>query len=168
MAALAVALIVACSSACPADQLQWNASAECKEAVRAIGLRSLLVSFCSLADADHIELWLVRKAYVVGTPVKGLYEVVVRAKRLYRSQLAFSSGELQSPEDCWAPSEVAPRSEFHSGIDLAYVYIHTEGNTFRCLGRVLGLECSVDVETISLPDLVMEQIRHALDSSRWS
>lgn len=143
------------SSTCLADQLQWNALTACKEAVQAIGRDSLLTSYCSQANEDYVELWLVRSAYVVHTPAEGLFEVLVLAKRLYKSQKAFSSGEFPVSADQWGFNEVRDSGWFVEGIDLAYVYIHTGDSSFQCLGRVLELECLVGVEMISLPGNVM-------------
>lgn len=155
---LVVSLATIGSSTCLADQLQWNALSACEEAVQAIGRESLLISYCSQANEDYVELWLVRGAYVIHTPAEGLFEVLVVAKRLYKSQKAFSSGEFPVSADQWGFNEVRDSGWFVEGIDLAYTYIHTGDSSFHCLGNVLGLECLVGVETISLPGYVMEKM----------
>ena len=147
------------SSICLADQLQWNASAICEEAARAIGRQSLLISYCSQAGADPVELWFVRAARVVQTPTEGLFEVLVLGRRLYTSQRALSSGEFPLSNSPWSFNEVQSPSWFVQGVDLAYSYIPTGDGVFRCLGKVLGLECLVRVETITLPDDVMKSLR---------
>jgi len=152
---LAAFLAVASSSTSLADQLQWNASGVCEEAVQAIGSQSLLVSYCSQADEDYIELWLVSEAYTIGTPVEGLFEVIVRARPLHESRMLFSSKEFSVSDDCLAFREARDPRWFYGGIDLAYTYIHTGESTFQCLGRVLKLECLVRIETINLPDCVI-------------
>jgi len=103
---LVVSLATIGSSTCLGDQLQWNALSACEEAVQAIGRESLLISYCSQANEDYIELWLVRGAYVIHTPAEGLFEVLVVAKRLYKSQKAFSSGEFPVSTDQWCFNEV--------------------------------------------------------------
>ena len=165
-AALAASLVIAGSSTCLADQLQWNALAACERAVQSLRPQSLLISYCSQAGQDYAELWLVKKAYVVHTPAEGLFEVNVRAKRLCRSPVPLSSEDFPLPEACWAFSEARHAGWFYGGIDLAYTYIYTGGSTFQCLGRVLGLECQIGVETINLPDCVMERINAGTSAGR--
>jgi hypothetical protein len=109
-------------------------------------------------NEDYVELWLVRGAYVVGTPAEGLFEVVVLAKRLYRSRKAFSSGEFPVAADHWSFNKVRDSGWFVAGIDLAYAYVYTGDSSFHCLGKVLELECLIRVETINLPEDVMEKI----------
>lgn len=163
---LTMFLAMAGSSTCLADQLQWNASGVCEEAVQAIGSQSLLVSYCSQEDEDYVELWLVSEAYVIGTPAEGLFEVIVRARPSHESRMPFSSEEFPVSDDCWVFREASNPRWFYGGIDLAYVYIHTGGSTFQCLGRMLGLECSVGVETINLPDCVIEKIKGGRSAGR--
>lgn len=160
MLALVVSLVAAGSSICVADQLQWNGLGVCEEAVQVIEQQSLLVSYCSLASVDHVELWLVRRAYIVRTPAEGLFEVLVLAKRLYKSQKAFSSTEFPVPADQWSFYQVRDRGWIVERIDLAYMYTYAADSSFECLGKLLGLECLVGVETISLPGNVMERASH--------
>lgn len=155
---LVVSLATIGSSLCLADQLQWNALSACKEAVQAIGQESLLISYCSQANEDCVELWFVRGAFVVHTPAEGLFEVLVLAKRLYMSQEAFSAKEFPVPADQWGFDEAHESGWFVEGIDLAYAYIYMGGRSFQCLGKVLGLECLVGVDTITLPSNVMEMM----------
>ena len=155
---LVVSLATIGSSTCLADQLQWNALSVCEEAAQAIGRQSLLISYCSQANEDYVELWLVRGAYIVDTPAEGLFEVLVLAKCLYKSQRAFSAGEFPVSADQWGFNEVHDSGWFIERIDLAYVYTHTGDSSFQCLGKVLELECLVGVERISLPGDVMEKM----------
>lgn len=155
---LVVSLTALGSSTCLADQLQWNAPSVCKEAAQAIGRESLLVSYCSQANEDYIELWLVRGVYVVETSAEGLFEVLVLAKRLYMSQRPFSAEEFPVPADYWGFDEARESGWFVEGIDLAYTYIYSGGSSFHCLGKVLELECLIGVETITLPGPVMEKV----------
>lgn len=155
---LVVSLAAIGSSACLADQLQWNARSVCAEAAQAIGRESLVISYCSQADADYVEVWLVRGAYVVETSAEDLFEVFVLAKRLYKSQQIFSSVEFPVRADQWHFNDTHDFGWVVEGIDLAYTYIYTGGRTFHCLGKVLELDCQVGVETISLPGDVMETL----------
>lgn len=155
---LVVSLATIGSSPCLADQLQWNALSTCEQAVQAIGRESLLISYCSQANEDYIELWFVRRAYIVHTPADGLFEIRVFAKCLYRSRNAFSPEEFPVSTAQWSFNKVRDPRWFVEGIDLAYVYVHTGDRSFQCLGKVLGLECLIEVETISLPSDVMEEI----------
>lgn len=165
---LVVSLAMIGSSTCLADQLQWNSLSVCEEAAQAIGRESLLISYCSLANEDHVELWLVRGADVVDTPAEGLFEVLVFAKRLYKSQKIFPSGEHPVSADHWSFNEIRDSRWSSEKIDLAYAYIHTGDSSFQCLGKVLNLECVVGVETISLPDDVMKKITARKSPSRRS
>lgn len=155
---LVVSLAIIGSLTCRADQLQWNALRVCEAATRAIGRQSLLISYCSQANEDYVELWLVRGAYVVDTPAEGLFEVFVLAKRLYRSRKPFSSGEFPVPVDHWNFDKVRDAGWFVEGIDLAYAYIHAGDSSFQCLGKVLGLKCLVGVKTIGIPRDVIEKL----------
>ena len=152
---LVVFLAVIGSSACLADQLQWNAYGDCTEAAQAIGRESLLISYCSLAAADYVEVWLVRGATVVETTAEGLFEVVVLAKPLFRSQEPFSAVEFPVQADQWDFTASRNAGWTIEGIDLAYTYIYTGNGSFQCLGKVLELDCLVGVETINLPGDVM-------------
>ncbi len=123
-----------------------------------IARQPLLVSFCSQADEDHVELWLIRDLRAVATPAPRLYEVIVSAERLFRSDPAFSSEELPISEEFWVFHETEHPNWFAAGIDLAYVYVYVGGGSFQCLAQVLGLACVVGVETIHLPDYVMKDV----------
>ncbi|MEE8593054.1 MAG: hypothetical protein V3T03_02890 [Candidatus Bipolaricaulota bacterium] len=153
-----VFLAVIGSSACLADQLQWNARSVCAEARQAISRESLLISYCSQANVDYVEVWLVRGAYIIETSAEGLFEVFVLAKPLYRSQKAFSSVDFPVPTDRWRFNDIRNSGWTIEGIDLAYTYIYTGNGSFQCLGKVLELDCHVGVETISLPGDVMETL----------
>ncbi len=155
---LVVSLAAIGSSACLADQLQWNARSVCAEAAQAIGRESLVISYCSQADADYVEVWLVRGAYIVETSAEGLFEVFVLAKRLYRSQKAFSSVDFPVPTDRWRFNDIRNSGWTIEGIDLAYTYIYAGNGSFQCLGKVLELDCLVGVETIWLPSAVMRTL----------
>jgi hypothetical protein len=163
---VAASLAAIAALSCLGDQLQWNAPGVCEQAVQAIGRQSLLISYCSQASEDRVELWLVRGLRIIDTPIQGLFEVLVLAKCLYRSQRAFSAGEFPVSDDQWTFDRVCDPGWFIEGIDLAYVYLHAGGSSFQCLGKVLELECRVGVETMVLPDDVMEKIGAGGSSGR--
>ncbi len=158
IALLAVLLVLIGSLACFADQLQWNSRDVCKRAMRLIRPDSILISYCSLADNEHVEVWLVKEVDAIHTPTEGLLEVFILGKRLYTSKKTFSSGECREPVDYIEYRPVEQSEYFYKGIDLAYVYIYGGSNSFKCLGKVLGLECLVEIEKIHLPDDLMEQL----------
>lgn len=158
IALLAVVFVLGFAGPSLGDQLQWNPLSVCRDAANVIAKHPLLVSFCSQADEDHIGLWLVRDLEVAATPVPDLHEVLVSAELLYRSDRAYSSGELPLAEEQQVFHKAGNASSFAMGIDLAYVYIHVDGGSFQCLGKVLGLGCVVGVETIHLPRHVLEGI----------
>jgi len=150
-----VFLAVIGSPVCLADQLQWNPRNVCFEAAQTIGRDSLLISYCSLSDADYVEVWLVQGAITAETSAEGLFEVSVLAKSLFRSQEPFSAVEFPVSADQWHFTATRHAGWTIEEIDLAYTYIYTGNSSFQCLGKVLELDCIVEVETISLPGDVM-------------
>jgi hypothetical protein len=54
---------------------------------------------------------------------------------------------------------------FLEGIDLAYAYVPSGGTSFRCLGKVLGVECEEKVEIIALSDDAMAEIMRQCDAA---
>ncbi|MCK5213638.1 MAG: hypothetical protein KAQ74_06880 [Dehalococcoidia bacterium] len=147
------------SSVCLADQLQWNTYDVCVEAAQVIAREPLLMSYCSLANADYVEVWFVRDVIVVETAADGLFEVVVLAKRLLISQKPFSSVEFPVHADQWRFNAIHDAGWTIERIDLAYVYTYTGGGLFQCLGKILELDCNVEVETISLPGEVRKIVQ---------
>jgi len=154
---LVAVLELAFAGHCLGDQLQWNPLPVCRDAAKVIARQPLLVSFCSQADEDYVELWLVRGLEAVTTSAPSLYEVVLSVKRLYRSDRAFSSEDFPVPEEQWGFHEAHDPGWFAVGIDLAYVYVYEGGTSFRCVARVLGLPCAVGVDAICLPDHVLKE-----------
>jgi hypothetical protein len=155
---LVIFLAVIGSSVCLADQLQWNTVDVCVGAAQVIARKPLLLSYCSRANADYVEVWFVRDVAVVETSADGLFEVVVLARRLLISQEPFSSAEFPVLADQWRFNATRDEQWAIEGIDLAYVYTYTGHGLFQCLGKSLELDCSVDVETISLPGEVMKTV----------
>ena len=50
-------------------------------------------------------------------------------------------------------------SWFLESIDLAYVYVPTDKALFSCLGKILNKECETQVDIITLPGHIVEQIQ---------
>lgn len=146
-------LVAACASAY-ADQLQWNEYEVCAQAVRELRQVPILLSYCSLADNERIEVWRIQGAQIVETSAQGLYEVVVVGQRLYESRGAYTRGAIQEPVAYIGIKGARGCERFASGIDLAYTYVPVGDGVFRCLGRVLGLECVVPVEALTFPGAV--------------
>ena len=159
-----VLIVFAYTGLCTGDQLQWNALLVCRDAAETIARLPLLVSFCSLADEDYVEVWLLRGLHATETLASGLYEITVSAKARYRSDRPFSAGDFPIPEEQWRFHKAETHDGYATAIDLAYVYVYIGGRSFRCLGHVLGLSCHVEVETIQLPAHVMAEVAMALGS----
>jgi len=121
-------------------------------------MQPLLLSFCSQADEDYVELWLVRNLRVAATSAPNLHEVTVTARRLYTSDRAFSSDDFPVSKEDWTFHVAEEPPYVVAGIDLAYVYVHGANGAFHCLAKALGLPCEVGVETIRLPNHVMDDI----------
>lgn len=141
-----------------ADQLQWNDPAASQQAVHVLVQESWLISYCSLADSDHVSIWLIRGLYIADTSAEGLVEIKVLAKCLYQSQESFAADAFPLSEDSWHVEPADDSGWGITGIDLAYTYVYTHGSTFQCLGRLLDLECQIGVDAISLPDDLMETL----------
>jgi len=152
---LAVLMAFVLALPCTGDQLQWAPLSVCRAAAKVISRPSLLVSYCSQAEKDGVELWSITDLSVAATPCGGLYELNVTAIPRYRSDRAYSSAEFPITEWCWSFHEIETGAPYRVGVDLAYVYIHLGGGSFRCLATVLGLDCIVAVETLHLPEYVM-------------
>jgi hypothetical protein len=156
---LAIVLAAVTTVSCLADQLAWNSRGTCEEAARSIEQGSILLSYCSLCSNERIEVWLVRGISVVPTATQGLFEVNVFGMRLYRSQEAFQENKHSEPVQYEAVAEEGPARWFITGIDLAYVYVPTSEGTFRCLGKIIERECSINLDTIRLPRQLLEQAK---------
>ena len=155
---LVLCLVAIASFTCFADQLQWNDQAASRKAVQALVEESWIISYCSLADSDTVQTWLIRGVYVADTSAEGLVEIRILAKCLYQSQEAFAADEFPLSEDRWNFDPVHDSGWGITGIDLAYTYIYTQDSSFQCLGKALDLPCQIGVETISLPDKLMETL----------
>jgi len=156
---LAIILVVVMTVSCFADQLAWNSRGTCEEAAKSIEQGSILLSYCSLCSNEHVEVWLVKGIIVAPTAAQGLFEVNVFGIRLYRSSEAFQENKYSEPVEYEAVTGEGPAGWFVTGIDLAYVYVPTSEGAFRCLGKVIERECSVDVDTLSLPHQLLEQAK---------
>ena len=157
MIMLAIVLVAVMTVSCLADQLAWNSRGTCEEAVKRIGQGSILLSYCSLCSNEHVEVWLVKGIIVAPTAAKGLFEVNVFGIRLYRSQEAFQENKYSEPVQYEAVTAEGPTRWFVTGIDLAYVYVPTNGGSFKALGKLINRECIINVDAISLPHQLLEQ-----------
>ena len=159
---LAIILVVVMPVSCFADQLAWNSRGTCEEAAKSIEQGSILLSYCSLCSNEHVEVWLVKEISVAPTAAQGLFEVSILGRRLYRSKEALREKPYSEPVEYEAVTGEGPTRWFITGIDLAYVYVPTSEGTFQCLGKVIDCECSVDVDTLSLPHQLLEQARREI------
>ena len=155
---LILCMVMSGSLTCLADQLQWNDRDVCERAVREIKREPILLSYCSLADEEHVEVWLVKRVDIVNTPAEGLFEIRVVGRRLYESKNAFSAGEYREPVDYIELKDERDSGWVFQKIDLAYVYLPAGSSSFRCLGTILGLQFLVELETMSLPSDLMKKI----------
>ena len=156
---LGILLALFASFECLADQLQWNDETASLRAVQALVQESWIISYCSLADTDTVQVWLIRGICVADTSAEGLFEVKVLAKCLYQSQESFAADEFPLPEGRWHFEQVTDSGWGFVGIDLAYTYVYTHDNSFQCLGKALDLPCQIGVEIIRLPDELMETLQ---------
>lgn len=154
---LLVATALLGSFLCRADQLQWNSPDVCARAANVIRPGSVLVSYCSLATVDRIEVWLVTDVVVVPTPNERYSEVIVLGRRTFVSAEAFHPRESLERVKYVATQKLVDSRYFVRGIDLAYVYVPTAEGSFRCLGLELQLPCFVKLEEIRLPDRVLSE-----------
>jgi len=157
MIMLAIVLVAVATVSCLADQLAWNSRQTCEEAAKNIAQGSILLSYCSLCSNESVEVWLVRGIIVTPTATQGLFEVNVFGRRLYRSKEAFRENKYSEPVEYEAVTAAGSARWFVTEIDLAYVYVPTSKGAFRCLGKVIERECSINVDTISLPHQLLEQ-----------
>ena len=137
-----------------ADQRVWNSREACEAAAKAIEPNSILISYCSLCDNAHVEIWLAKSTDVEKIPLEDLYKVKIHGKRLYKSKRAFTNSysepveyeAIKGPEDTlW----------FHKEIDLAYIYIPTGESSFGDLCEQLQLKCAINVDTIKITPLTV-------------
>ena len=156
---LAIVLVVVTTMSCFADQLAWNSRGTCEKAAKSIELGSILLSYCSLCDSEHVEVWLVKGIRVTPTATQGLFEVNVFGIRLYTSKEAFREKQYSEPVEYAPVTGEESARWFATGIDLAYVYVPTGSGSFRCFGKVIKRECIINVDTISLPLQLLEQAR---------
>ena len=61
---VAIVLVAITAALCFADQLAWNAREICEEAAKRIKRNSILISYCSCCDNEHLEVWLVKRAVI--------------------------------------------------------------------------------------------------------
>lgn len=154
-----VLIILIATLTCLADQLAWNSRQVCEAAVERIKSNSILISYCSICSSDYVEVWLVKRVVVATTSQDDLFEVHVFGKRLYRSKEMVRENQYSEPIEYEAIAGGESDSWFLEGIDLAYVYVPTNKTSFSCLGKALKKECETQVNTINLPEHIVEQIQ---------
>jgi hypothetical protein len=142
-----------------ADQLAAVAPKDCKRASEVLRESDLLVSYCSMCDDDHAEVWWIEK---IGTtpfdPQGKLCSVDVWGRRLLRV------ATFPAKEPTFWKFEEIPASESrlrYEGIDLAYVYQADRAAPFRfrVVGRRLSLPCKVKVEILHLNGEILDRAR---------
>jgi hypothetical protein len=154
-------LVSSITSTIFADQLAYNSRETCEKALVKLIPGSTLISYCSLADKEYVDVWQVQNAVVAYTGYEDYYEVVVIYKKLFQSYSPIDEGQYKEPlEYTKVMSKNGDESDLYGsgGIDLAYVYIPNQNGSFICLGRSMGLECRVNVEKINLPQEIVESI----------
>lgn len=159
--ALALLALAAGWTAAPvaADQLAVVAPKDCKRAAEALRESDLLVSYCSMCDDDHAEVWWIEKIETTPFDPQGkLCSVDVRGRRLLR----VATFPAKEPT-LWRFEEIpAPESKLrYEGIDLAYVYQADRAAPlrFRVVGRRLSLPCDVKVEILRLNSEILQRAR---------
>ena len=163
---VAIVLVAATAVLCFADQLAWNEREICEEAAKRIRQNSILVSYCSRCNNEQLEVWLVKRVVIAPTVTQGLFEVNVFGRRLYTSKEAFREKQYSEPVRYEAVTGDGSSRWFLAGIDLAYVYVPTSKGSFRCLAKVIKRECSINVNTISLPYQLLEQAEREVERER--
>jgi len=163
---VAIVLVAITAALCFADQLAWNAREICEEAAKRIKRNSILISYCSCCDNEHLEVWLVKRAVIAITATQGLFEVNVFGRRLYTSKKAFREEQYLEPVQYEAVTGDGSSRWFFEGIDLAYVYVPTSKGSFHCLAKVIKRECIINVDTISLPSQLLEQVEREVERER--
>ncbi len=149
-----------------ADQLQWNSRADTDRALERLQPGTIVISYCSEANTDHVEVWRVIAAVPTPTVVDGYWETQVFAKRLLSSKEPVVRGTYREPI-AFAPAKPKrsrhPSSDLHvlAPVDFAYVYVQVNHNVFACLGQTLGLPCEVSVESIRLPPAALRLLAQA-------
>ena len=156
---LVIVLVAIIMVPCLADQLAWNSRATCEEAAKSIQQNAILLSYCSLCNNEHVEVWLVKGIIVAPTAVQGLFELSVLGKRLYTSKEVFQGNQHWEPIPYEAFMKEGSLRWFAAAIDLAYVYVPMDEGTFRCLGKIIKRKCIINVNTISLPRQILEEAK---------
>lgn len=148
-----------------ADQLAWNTRAEVDKVVRSIQLQIqqldgkpyYMVSYCSMCAQEYVEVWEVKEVVTVAILGTDFFQMNVFGQRILRSTKAILEEKYKEP----IQYDPIPQNEdnwFLKGVDLAYVYIPSVDNYFRCVGKEFKLECDVHVEWIKIPKTVFNKM----------
>jgi len=92
--------------------------------------------------------------------------VNVFGRRLFTSKKAFREKQYSEPVQYEAVTGDGSSRWFLEGIDLAYVYVPTGKGSFHCLAKIIKRECSINVDTISLPSQLLEQAEREVERER--
>src|ERR1700728_2840855 len=117
-----------------ADQFIFNPRSICTNALNFIHDGSVVISFCSQCDAEHLEIWRVKQSFVADALYQDQFQLILVGKRLYRSRLEFKQGQYKEP----VKFEKVPDSEkslLVEGVDLAYLYVQSPDGTFHVLAK---------------------------------
>ena len=128
-----------------ADQLMCNDRTVAEAAAAMLPEGTVVLDFCSQCE-DRVRVVRVRSA---GAVEGCKWELEVAGRVLWETERPFKDGYQR----------VSARyrrdgSRYLRRLDLAYLYIETEPNTFKWLGGQLGLPAQVKTEMISLPKIV--------------
>jgi hypothetical protein len=163
---VAIILVAITAALCFADQLAWNAREICEEAAKRIRQNSILISYCSCCDNEHLEVWLVKRVIVATIATQGWFKVNIFGRRLFTSKKAFRENQYSEPVQYEAVTGDGSSRWLLEGIDLAYVYVPTSKGSFHCLAKGIKRECSINVDTISLPSQLLEQAEREVGRER--
>lgn len=140
-----------------ADQLQCNSKAIAERAVSILEPGTIILDFCSLCEG---------KAQVVRVASARAVEDCQFEVELSGSVLFESEQTFKENYDAAGARYKASQKTYQNRVDLAYVYVEAAPNEFRWLGGELGLQASVNVRTIRLPDATYEGIGAHTHSSK--
>ncbi len=139
-----------------ADQFSLNPRETCTNALSFCPAGSIVVSFCSLCDGEHVEVWQVKEALVSDAQFRDLFELRLFVKKLYRSKEAFTSNHFRAPAH-FEKIRGGEQSLSLEDTDLAYLYVLKPDGAFHVLAAEMGLtplDCLVP--TITLPRSIMK------------
>lgn len=159
LARLVVLGLLSCVPIGRADQFAYIPRTVCTNALNYVSAGSVVISFCSQCDGEHLEVWRVKEAFVADVQYENQFQLTVFAKRLYRSRKGFDKGAFREPLRLEKVRD-GEKSFVVEGVDLAYLYIRRPDGAFHVLAKEMSLDwlhCAV--ETIRLPAAVSNSLR---------